>query len=106
MMAISISLCLPLTDDFQFLDRRWLLFLNVAVTPRVEFGAIVVVCALPCVIVRWRAESLLVERAAGEWEHRNRLADPNVMRFHPLLPLADHFAIIVLIEDEVGLHPG
>src|SRR5713101_2610560 len=95
-----------LSRPFQLVQWKRRLLLDIAVTPAFEHRHIMMMSPFPGMIVRHGAKCLLVERAAGIWEHGHRLAHPHSMRLEPLLPLADLITIILIGKDEIGLHPG
>src|SRR3954464_12786737 len=87
------------------LDTLRPLLLDVAITFLRDRRRVVMMCPLPRLIIWHFAERLYVERAPGEREHRNRLADPHIMLFQPLLEAANLAFVIVLGQDQVRLHP-
>src|SRR5207302_2011467 len=81
------------------------LLLDVAVAFLAERGCVVVMGALPRPVIN-RPENFLVHRRARVWKHWHRFAYPDARRFEPLLPGANHVAIVLLGENQVRLYPG
>src|ERR1700693_951132 len=89
---------------FQVLERPRIRFLNIAVSFLPKCSCVVAVCTLPCPVVR-RSKYLLVKGRPVIRNHRHSLADPHSMLLEIFLPVANLLAMIMIGEDQIGLHP-
>src|SRR6266568_4787995 len=99
-----LYLRLHLGRPFQLIQWKRCLLLDIAVTLTFEHSHVMMMSPFPRMVIRPATECLLVEWAAGIWEHGHRLAHPHSMRLEPLLPLADLITIIMICKNEIGLH--
>src|SRR5215467_14124204 len=62
--------------------------------------------AFPGIVIGRLPECFDKKRTAGEWKHRDWLADPHLMRLQFLLPFTNLYLVVVASKDQIGLYPG